>query len=303
MGAFEYHSRFLGDYVVLYPRLTPICGGVTATVFFCYLLGWHGKQHDPDGWIYKSRADIERETGLTRWEYDGAREALVSRGLLAMRRGQRSRLYFQLQESVFERLLAEAGVAPADDVASVPDTEDEPLGGEVTRWESHRVENPPGGKTSGHSEEKPPSLTIQPQHTTPTSPAPARAREDQRLWDAFVAVLEATPTTKTERGRWNGWLKELRLADPPVTPEEVPRLVEIWDAAYSVPCTPGSIAGKLSTLRGFAERGRSDHGRRHTGEARGAGRGGAAAGGGLRGGPDTASDYDALLGIGGRDPA
>jgi hypothetical protein len=74
--------RNLGSYVVYYPSLNSITGSVTATIFLSNLLAWEGSQDDPDGWIYKSQKDIERETGLTRHEQDTARRLLRTRSLI-----------------------------------------------------------------------------------------------------------------------------------------------------------------------------------------------------------------------------
>ncbi len=46
------------------------------------LLFWDGKGHDPDGWIYKTEKEMERETGLTRSSQRKARRVLVRKGVL-----------------------------------------------------------------------------------------------------------------------------------------------------------------------------------------------------------------------------
>ncbi len=40
--------------------------GVNAGVLLSQLLYWHGKGKDKSGWVYKTAADIQAETGLTR---------------------------------------------------------------------------------------------------------------------------------------------------------------------------------------------------------------------------------------------
>ncbi len=66
----------LGRPVAYYPSLVPVCGGVKACLVFCQLAYWHGKQHDPDGWITKGWVELEEETGLSRKEQRTARSDL-----------------------------------------------------------------------------------------------------------------------------------------------------------------------------------------------------------------------------------
>lgn len=51
-------------------------------LFMSQLLFWDGKGHDPDGWIYKTEKEMERETGLTRSSQRKARKVLVGKGVL-----------------------------------------------------------------------------------------------------------------------------------------------------------------------------------------------------------------------------
>ena len=60
------------------------------------LLFWDGKGHDPDGWIYKTEKEMERETGLTRSAQRKARRVLVGKGVLEEdKRGLPRRLYYR----------------------------------------------------------------------------------------------------------------------------------------------------------------------------------------------------------------
>ena len=53
--------------VAYHPALVKVAGSVTAALFLSQLLYWHGKGSDPE-WIYKTQADMEEETGLSRRE-------------------------------------------------------------------------------------------------------------------------------------------------------------------------------------------------------------------------------------------
>jgi len=44
--------------------------GAKGAIFLAQLFYWRGKQQDPEGWIYKTKAELEAETGLSRYEQD-----------------------------------------------------------------------------------------------------------------------------------------------------------------------------------------------------------------------------------------
>lgn len=72
----------LGNSVAYYPKLVEVSGGVLPNLFLCQMYYWLGKQKNPEGWIYKTQAEIEKETGLTRKQQETARKFLKARGLL-----------------------------------------------------------------------------------------------------------------------------------------------------------------------------------------------------------------------------
>ncbi|MBD2457311.1 hypothetical protein H6G80_24945 [Nostoc sp. FACHB-87] len=72
----------IGNSVAYYPKLVAVTGGVLPNLFLCQMYYWLGKQKNPEGWIYKTQAEIEKETGLTRKEQETARKFLKARGLL-----------------------------------------------------------------------------------------------------------------------------------------------------------------------------------------------------------------------------
>ncbi len=70
--------------------------GPHAGLFMSQLLFWDGKGHDPDGWIYKTETEMERETGLTRSSQRKARKVLVGKGVLEEdKRGLPRRLHYR----------------------------------------------------------------------------------------------------------------------------------------------------------------------------------------------------------------
>lgn len=65
-------------------------------LFMSQLLFWDGKGHDPDGWIYKTEKEMERETGLTRSSQRKARKVLVGKGVLEEdKRGLPRKLHYR----------------------------------------------------------------------------------------------------------------------------------------------------------------------------------------------------------------
>lgn len=56
--------------------------GLPAGVLVRQLVYWEGKGHDPDGWIYKTKAELREEIGLSSGMVDTARRRLEDRGVL-----------------------------------------------------------------------------------------------------------------------------------------------------------------------------------------------------------------------------
>jgi hypothetical protein len=69
------------------PDLARIVGGATTGLFLSQLLFLSDKGANPDGWVYKSEAEMGKETGLTKREQQTARRKLLSLGIIAIMRG------------------------------------------------------------------------------------------------------------------------------------------------------------------------------------------------------------------------
>jgi hypothetical protein len=59
------------------PDLARAVGGATTGLFLSQLLFLSDKGHNPEGWVYKSEAEMGKETGLTKREQQTARRKLV----------------------------------------------------------------------------------------------------------------------------------------------------------------------------------------------------------------------------------
>jgi hypothetical protein len=69
------------------PDLARIVGGATTGLFLSQLLFLSDKGHNPEGWVYKSEAEMAKETGLSKREQQTARRKLLSLGVIAIMRG------------------------------------------------------------------------------------------------------------------------------------------------------------------------------------------------------------------------
>lgn len=79
--------------------------GVTASLFLSQMTYWTNRSGD-DGWVYKTQEEWEEETGLSRYEQEGARKKLRSIGvLLEKRKGVPARLFYKVDNDVLYQLL------------------------------------------------------------------------------------------------------------------------------------------------------------------------------------------------------
>jgi hypothetical protein len=78
----------LPNRIVAYsPDLAKIVGGATTGLFLSQLLFLSDKGHNPEGWVFKSEAEMGKETGLTKREQQTARRKLLALGVIAIMRG------------------------------------------------------------------------------------------------------------------------------------------------------------------------------------------------------------------------
>lgn len=101
-------SNFLqgiGSPIAFYPDLVPLVGSQYAAIFLCQVSYWQGKQHNAEGWIYKTQEQWCWETSLTLRQQKAARELLVRRGFIEERyRGIPRRLEYRLKERDFNEM-------------------------------------------------------------------------------------------------------------------------------------------------------------------------------------------------------
>ncbi|EML5579818.1 hypothetical protein RJO25_003477 [Enterobacter hormaechei] len=78
--------------------------GITGALLLSQIVYWQNRMEG--NWFYKTQTDLEEETGLTRYEQEGARKKLVSCGVLEeAKRGIPAKLYFRVTQERLEELL------------------------------------------------------------------------------------------------------------------------------------------------------------------------------------------------------
>lgn len=78
--------------------------GITGALFLSQIVYWQNRMEGQ--WFYKTQLDLEEETGLTRYEQEGARKKLVSCGVLEeSKRGIPAKLYFRVNAERLEEIL------------------------------------------------------------------------------------------------------------------------------------------------------------------------------------------------------
>lgn len=100
-------KTFFTDRPIAYhPILAKVCGSVTAALFLSQLAYWSDKGASRDGWIWKTREEMEDETGLSRSEQETARKKLIALGILQEeRRGVPARMWYLINWDVLTNLI------------------------------------------------------------------------------------------------------------------------------------------------------------------------------------------------------
>jgi hypothetical protein len=80
--------------------------GPAAGIFLRQLVYWTGKEHDPEGWIYKTQSEMEVETGLSRKQQEKARKILRSQGVInEQKKGVPCQLWYRVDLEALRRIM------------------------------------------------------------------------------------------------------------------------------------------------------------------------------------------------------
>jgi DnaD/phage-associated family protein len=92
-------KTILSDRPIAYhPIIAKSVGSVVAALFLSQLMYWSDKGKDKEGWIWKTRAEMEEETGLSRSEQDTARKVLGEHGVLEEKRaGTPAKMHYRIK--------------------------------------------------------------------------------------------------------------------------------------------------------------------------------------------------------------
>jgi hypothetical protein len=99
------------------PDLARMVGGATIGLFLNQLLFLSDKGANPEGWVYKSEAEMGKETGLSKREQQTARRKLLALGVITIIRGGfRNTYHFKvLWEKLYQVI---AGFQPLQNVST-----------------------------------------------------------------------------------------------------------------------------------------------------------------------------------------
>ena len=177
------------------PDLARIVGGATIGLFLSQLLFLSDKGANPEGWVYKSEAEMGKETGLTKREQQTARRKLLSLGVITiMRGGWKNTYHFKV---LWERLYQViAGSQQAQNVSTE---------------KVERIQNVPTEPVQNVSTEiiecqqnvatrwKQNAATYNRENNTENKQTEKTNRENQETWDKAVEQLKQDlPVGETE---------------------------------------------------------------------------------------------------------
>jgi hypothetical protein len=177
------------------PDLARIVGGATTGLFLSQLLFLSDKGHDSDSWVYKSEAEMGRETGLTKREQQTARRKLLSLGVIAIeRRGFKFTYHFKV---IWERLYQV--IQQFQRGQTVPAEPDEPVQNVATQRGQTVATTPAEWRQNVSTKWKQTVATQDRENSTENKETERTTRENQTTWDKTLERLqEALPHGEAE---------------------------------------------------------------------------------------------------------
>jgi hypothetical protein len=182
------------------PDLARAVGGATTGLFLSQLLFLSDKGANTDGWVYKSEAEMGRETGLTKREQQTARRKLLALGIIQIvRKGFKFTYHFRI---VWERLLQvveqyERGQnVPTEKVDRIQNVSTEPV---------QNVPTQPPECLQNVSTEWPQNVATQDRdNNTENKEAEKTDRENQTIWLKTIDQLREAQTLEDVEVRLRG---------------------------------------------------------------------------------------------------
>jgi len=98
----------LSNVVAFHPELVKIFGDVEKALYIQQLYFWSNKGKRKDGYIYKSKNEIEEETGLTRAQQDRCRKFFEKEGILEtklIKANGNPTLHYRINEEILQKAI------------------------------------------------------------------------------------------------------------------------------------------------------------------------------------------------------
>jgi hypothetical protein len=176
------------------PDLARIVGGATIGLYLSQLLFLSDKGANPEGWVYKSEAEMAKETGLSKREQQTARRKLLSLGVIAiMRGGWKNTYHFKV---IWERLYQV--IAGSQRGQNVPTQPDEPVQNVPTQPVQNVATTPAQWQQNVSTKWKQNAAALYRENNTENKETEKTDRENQATWDkALEQVKKALPLGET----------------------------------------------------------------------------------------------------------
>jgi hypothetical protein len=183
------------------PDLARAVGGATTGLFLSQLLYLSDKGHNPEGWVYKSEAEMGRETGLTKREQQTARRKLLALGVIQIvRRGFRFSYHFRI---VWERLYQV--IEKFQRGQTVATGKVEPVQNVPTQSEQNVSTEPEQWKQNVSTKWKQNVGTLyRDNNTENTETEKTDQRENQTIWTKTIEQLKEAQPLEDVEARLNG---------------------------------------------------------------------------------------------------
>ena len=101
-------------FVKMYLNQVKIFGGIKEALLFERLFRWAKRGKDPDGWVYKTKEELEEETTMPTRTQDRVRKNLVELGVIEVTNKKPEghiapQLHYRINKKGYLKLLAEKG--------------------------------------------------------------------------------------------------------------------------------------------------------------------------------------------------
>jgi hypothetical protein len=168
------------------PDLARIVGGATIGLFLSQLLFLSDKGNNPEGWVYKSEAEMTKETGLSKREQQTARRKLLSLGVIAiMRGGWKNTYHFKV---IWEKLYQV--IAGSQSVQNVSTEKVERAQNVPTEPVQNVTTQPPEWQQNVSTKWKQNAPTLYRENNTEIKQTEETTRENETVWQKTIEKLQ-----------------------------------------------------------------------------------------------------------------